>query len=62
MNQNLSIVIIVVGSKPCVVHRDVNSNNVLVTSTGHARLADLGLAQALHHKRDKQPSRITEVT
>ncbi|KAL4717867.1 hypothetical protein ACJJTC_005712 [Scirpophaga incertulas] len=49
-----------IANKPCVVHRDVNSNNVLVTSAGQPRLADLGLAQTLHAKRDKQPSRITE--
>ncbi|RVE53606.1 hypothetical protein evm_001747 [Chilo suppressalis] len=49
-----------VGNKPCIVHRDVNSNNVLITSTGQARLADLGLAQVLHARREKQPSRITE--
>nr|XP_049698723.1 uncharacterized protein LOC110369600 isoform X1 [Helicoverpa armigera]XP_049698729.1 uncharacterized protein LOC110369600 isoform X2 [Helicoverpa armigera]XP_049698734.1 uncharacterized protein LOC110369600 isoform X3 [Helicoverpa armigera]XP_049698739.1 uncharacterized protein LOC110369600 isoform X4 [Helicoverpa armigera] len=49
------------GSKPCVVHRDVNSNNVLVTASGDARLADLGLAQLLHAARDKAvPTRITE--
>ncbi|CAG9794347.1 unnamed protein product [Diatraea saccharalis] len=49
-----------VGNKPCIVHRDVNSNNVLITSNGQARLADLGLAQVLHARREKQPSRITE--
>ncbi|CAH1642948.1 unnamed protein product [Spodoptera littoralis] len=49
------------GSKPCVVHRDVNSSNVLVTAGGDARLADLGLAQLLHAARDRAaPTRITE--
>ncbi|CAG4963593.1 unnamed protein product [Colias eurytheme] len=49
------------GSKPCIVHRDVNSGNVLVASDGTARLADLGLAQALTPRRDNTaPSRITE--
>ncbi|XP_072937598.1 uncharacterized protein [Epargyreus clarus] len=37
------------GSKPCVVHRDVNSSNVLVCWGGRARLADLGLAQCVPH-------------
>ncbi|XP_028161048.1 activin receptor type-2B-like [Ostrinia furnacalis] len=46
-------------SKPCVVHRDVNSNNVLISSDGQPRLADLGLAQILHPRRET-PSRITE--
>ncbi|CAH2056346.1 unnamed protein product, partial [Iphiclides podalirius] len=49
------------GGKPCVVHRDVNSNNVLVAADGRARLADLGLAQPLPPRRDRTaPSRITE--
>ncbi|XP_030022285.2 uncharacterized protein LOC115441579 [Manduca sexta] len=48
------------GNKPCVVHRDVNSNNVLISSNGEARLADLGLAQAIYPRRDTTPSRITE--
>ncbi|XP_052748577.1 probable serine/threonine-protein kinase DDB_G0278901 [Galleria mellonella] len=48
-------------TKPCVVHRDVNSNNVLISFDGQARLADLGLAQVLHPRRDRAtPSRITE--
>ncbi|CAH2238001.1 jg10326 [Pararge aegeria aegeria] len=48
-------------TKPCVVHRDVNSGNVLVSSDGTARLADLGLAQPLLPRRDHStPSRITE--
>ncbi|XP_059062515.1 probable serine/threonine-protein kinase DDB_G0278901 [Achroia grisella] len=48
-------------TKPCIVHRDVNSNNVLVSFDGQARLADLGLAQVLHPRRDRAtPSRITE--
>ncbi|XP_075988537.1 uncharacterized protein LOC142984670 [Anticarsia gemmatalis] len=49
------------GNKPCVVHRDVNSSNVLVTANGDARLADLGLAQVLHARRDRAaPTRVTE--
>lgn len=49
--------------KPCVVHRDVNSGNVLVAADGSARLADLGLAQPLMPRRDHTaPSRITEVS
>ncbi|KAJ0170305.1 hypothetical protein K1T71_014233 [Dendrolimus kikuchii] len=49
------------GNKPCVVHRDVNSNNVLISANGEARLGDLGLAQALHPRREHTaPSRITE--
>ncbi|XP_068621965.1 uncharacterized protein [Battus philenor] len=49
------------GNKPCVVHRDVNSSNVLVAADGRARLADLGLAQPLPPRRDRTaPSRITE--
>ncbi|CAG4957973.1 unnamed protein product [Parnassius apollo] len=49
------------GNKPCVVHRDVNSNNVLIAADGRARLADLGLAQPLTPRRDRTtPSRITE--
>ncbi|KAM3956127.1 LOW QUALITY PROTEIN: uncharacterized protein ACR2FA_009916 [Aphomia sociella] len=48
-------------TKPCVVHRDVNSNNVLISSDGQARLADLGLAQVLHARRERAaPTRITE--
>ncbi|XP_052743146.1 probable serine/threonine-protein kinase DDB_G0271402 [Bicyclus anynana] len=48
-------------AKPCVVHRDVNSGNVLVAADGSARLADLGLAQALLPRREHTaPSRITE--
>lgn len=48
-------------SKPCVVHRDVNSNNVLISASGEARLADLGLAQVLLPKKDNgTPNRITE--
>ncbi|XP_049882551.1 uncharacterized protein LOC126378339 [Pectinophora gossypiella] len=48
------------GSKPCVVHRDVNSNNVLIVN-GDARLADLGLAQVLPPRsQPSQPSRIAE--
>ncbi|XP_045782767.1 STE20-like serine/threonine-protein kinase [Maniola jurtina] len=48
-------------TKPCVVHRDVNSGNVLVAADGTARLADLGLAQPLLPRRDHStPSRITE--
>lgn len=51
-----------VGNKPCVVHRDVNTNNVLIAGNGEARLADLGLAQALQPRRENTaPSRITEV-
>ncbi|CAH2084064.1 unnamed protein product [Euphydryas editha] len=47
--------------KPCLVHRDVNSGNVLVAPDGSARLADLGLAQPLLPRRDRAaPSRITE--
>ncbi|KPI96530.1 Bone morphogenetic protein receptor type-2 [Papilio xuthus] len=49
------------GNKPCVVHRDVNSNNVLVSGDGRARLADLGLAQPLPPRRDRAPpTTITE--
>ncbi|XP_026483626.2 probable serine/threonine-protein kinase DDB_G0278901 [Vanessa tameamea] len=48
-------------TKPCIVHRDVNSGNVLVAPDGTARLADLGLAQPLLPRRDHStPSRITE--
>ncbi|CAH0716971.1 unnamed protein product, partial [Brenthis ino] len=48
-------------TKPCIVHRDVNSGNVLVAADGTARLADLGLAQTLLPRRDHStPSRITE--
>ncbi|XP_013185714.1 probable serine/threonine-protein kinase DDB_G0278901 [Amyelois transitella] len=47
--------------KPCVVHRDVNSSNVVLTGRGHARLADLGLAQALHaSQRPQDHTRISE--
>ncbi|XP_037871091.1 probable serine/threonine-protein kinase DDB_G0278901 isoform X2 [Bombyx mori] len=50
-----------IGNKPCVVHRDVNSNNVLIASNGTARLADLGLAQVLQPRREHTaPNRITE--
>ncbi|CAF4833541.1 unnamed protein product [Pieris macdunnoughi] len=49
------------GSKPCIVHRDVNSGNVLVAHDGTARLADLGLAQPLTPRIDNTaPTRITE--
>ncbi|CAK1548856.1 unnamed protein product [Leptosia nina] len=49
------------GSKPCIVHRDVNSGNVLVAHDGTARLADLGLAQPLTPRIDNAaPTRITE--
>ncbi|CAG9573334.1 unnamed protein product [Danaus chrysippus] len=46
-------------SKPCIVHRDVNSGNVLVSVDGRARLADLGLAQALPVTPDRT-CRLTE--
>lgn len=48
-------------SKPCIVHRDVNSGNVLVSVDGRARLADLGLAQALPVTPDRT-CRLTEVS
>ncbi|XP_050673548.1 serine/threonine-protein kinase 10-like [Leptidea sinapis] len=48
------------GNKPCIVHRDVNSGNVLVAGDGTARLADLGLAQPLSKAHLAGPSRITE--
>ncbi|XP_053621597.1 uncharacterized protein LOC128681607 [Plodia interpunctella] len=47
--------------KPCIVHRDVNSSNVLISARGHARLADLGLAQVLHPQRGPRThTRISE--
>ncbi|XP_063370919.1 uncharacterized protein LOC134659221 [Cydia amplana] len=46
-------------SKPCIVHRDVNSSNVLVCN-GQARLADLGLAQVLHRNKRANASALTE--
>ncbi|XP_041988079.1 uncharacterized protein LOC121739638 [Aricia agestis] len=48
-------------TKPCIVHRDVNSGNVLIGVDGAARLADLGLAQPLYPRRERAaPDRITE--
>ncbi|GBP71910.1 Bone morphogenetic protein receptor type-2 [Eumeta japonica] len=47
-------------SKPCVVHRDVNSNNVLIAPDGTARLADLGLAQVVYQKSQPAHRRVTE--
>lgn len=37
--------------KPCVVHRDINSSNVLLRSDNSVCLADLGLALALPHRQ-----------
>lgn len=51
------------GNKPCIVHRDVNSNNVLISSDGSCRLADLGLAQTLRPRSlNTAPTRYTEVS
>ncbi|KAI8441434.1 hypothetical protein MSG28_015034 [Choristoneura fumiferana] len=48
-------------SKPCIVHRDVNSANVLVRD-GRARLADLGLAQVLAKNKRANSACLVEVS
>ncbi|KOB78301.1 Bone morphogenetic protein receptor type-2 [Operophtera brumata] len=51
------------GNKPCIVHRDVNSSNVLISGDGSCRLADLGLAQTLRPRStNTAPTRYTEVS
>lgn len=42
-------------NKPCIVHRDVNSNNILVSWDGMPKLGDLGLAQVVQ-PRSAQPA------
>ncbi|KAG7312762.1 hypothetical protein JYU34_001139 [Plutella xylostella] len=41
-------------TKPCIVHRDVNSNNVLISLCGRAILADLGLAAPVTSQQNNQ--------
>lgn len=45
-----------------IVHRDVKPSNVLITSDGHARLFDFGLARIVESTDDAMTSGVTDVT
>lgn len=62
MDKYLNYYVFVDEYKPCIVHRDVNSSNILVRADLSCCLSDLGLAMALPDSRKKtQQPKIQEV-